>query len=80
MPLMAKCLNCGFIVWANTKGFLKMLMREHDSHSHRTFDSEDYGFCNWIITVLSFEAYSNICMASKSPSFWKAIRSPRLKP
>jgi hypothetical protein len=75
MPFMAKCVSCGYVLWANTSAFLKMLMKQHDSESHDTMDSEDFDFCTWVITKINSYAYAQISMASKSPAFWKAIRT-----
>ena len=75
MPFMAKCRNCGYITWANTKRFLKVLMRWHDSDSHKAYDSEDFDFCTWVITKISWDTYSQVSVASKNSAFWKAIRT-----
>jgi len=75
MPYWAKCLRCNYILWANTKKFLRLLMKWHDSDSHKAYDSEDFDFSNWIIKRVTHEKYMDINEASKSPAFWKAIRT-----
>jgi len=75
MPFVAKCRNCGHILWAYTRAFLNELMKWHDSESHKTFDSEDFDFCSWVILRVTHEQLRDINMASKSPAFWRAVRT-----
>ena len=49
-----------------------MLMKWHDSDSHKVYDDE---FSNWVILRVTHEQYRDINVASKSPAFWKAIRT-----
>jgi hypothetical protein len=74
MPFVAKCRSCGHILWAYTRAFLNMLMKSHESESHKD-NSEDFDFCNWVILRVTHEQYRHINEASKSPAFWKAIRT-----
>ncbi len=75
MPFVAKCRNCGYILWAYTRTLLNMLMKWHDSESHKTCDSEDFDFCSWVILRVTHEQLRDINVASKSPAFWKALRT-----
>jgi hypothetical protein len=50
-------------------------MKWHDSDSHKVYDSEDFDFCNWVIRRVTWRRFADINMASKSPAFWKAIRT-----
>jgi hypothetical protein len=75
MPFVAKCRSCNHVLWANTKRFLRLLMKWHDSDSHKVYDSEDFDFCNWVILRVTHEQYKDINLASKNPAFWKAIRT-----
>jgi len=75
MPFMAKCVSCGYVLWANRSAMLRLLMKQHDSESHDATDSEDFDFCTWVITKINSYAYAQISMASKRPAFWKAIRT-----
>jgi hypothetical protein len=72
MPFVAKCRSCNHVLWANTRAFLNMLMKWHDSDSHKVYDDE---FSNWVILRVTHEQYKDINLASKNPAFWKAIRT-----
>jgi hypothetical protein len=55
---------------------LEDFMRLHDSESHRRYDDE---FSEWIVSVVRWDTWGFISVASKNPAFWKAIRTkPRL--
>ena len=75
MPFMAKCANCGYVLWANKRAMLNLLMKQHDSKSHHSTDSEDYDFCTWAVSVISEATLTQISMASKSPAFWRTLRT-----
>lgn len=72
MPFWAKCGSCGYIVFARTRGFLNILMREHDSESHKRYDGD---FNDWRVYVITNQRYNDIAVASKSSAFWRAIRT-----
>jgi hypothetical protein len=50
-------------------------MKQHDSKSHHATDSEDFDFCTWAITPIDSKTLGMLDIASKSPMFWKAIRT-----
>jgi len=75
MPFMAKCRICGYIVFANSRRFLEMFMEQHDSESHKVYDSRDFDFNSWVVVRLTWGVYTQLCIASKNPAFWRAIRT-----
>lgn len=72
---MAKCISCGYVLWTKTRYWLTEFMKQHDAKSHNTTDSEDYDFCTWVIAPIDNKAYAMLNVASKSPAFWKAVRT-----
>jgi len=71
LPFTARCVRCGYIVMANKRKTLDLLMEDHDSHSHES-QSE------WKIAIVSHREYTMLANASKISAFWKAINT-RLK-
>jgi len=72
MPFTARCVRCGYVVMANTRKMLDILMDEHDSQSHKGLDEV------WNITVITHIDYAMLVKASKLSAFWNAInRKPK---
>jgi hypothetical protein len=72
MPFTARCVSCGFVVMANKRKTLNLLMEDHDSNSHKSSDGD------WSIAVLTHIQYAMLVNASRLSAFWNAINT-RLK-
>jgi hypothetical protein len=72
MPFTARCLSCGFVIMANKRKTLNLLMEDHDGKSHKRSDG------TWSIAVLTHTEYAMLVNASKTSAFWNAVNT-RLK-
>jgi len=50
-------------------------MEQHDSESHKVDDSRDFDFNSWVVVRLTWAVYTQLCIASQNPAFWRAIRT-----
>lgn len=69
MPFSARCVRCGYVVMANKRKMLNILIEDHNGKSHKGFD------VSWIIGVLTHMEYAMLVNVSKISAFWNALNT-----